>query len=172
MGRGSGHTFLAIFAGFVVLPEVGIARLLRKDGRLDGRRWRGEGRLAWVYAGVYLALSDEVGGALLRDDLKVVGSTGVGEVDGRRRPLAEDDGPLLLSHGDVLGVVVPVIAEGVDLSLKFEGDGRDEGMVEVRDVVLMAEEGESLVAEEMVDLAPDERSDGSGVGHTVMVRKE
>ncbi len=79
-------------------------------------------------AGISLALCDEVSGAFVGDDLKVVGSTGVGEVDGRRRPLAEDDGPLLLSHGDVLGVVVPVIAEGVELSLEFVGDGEDEGV--------------------------------------------
>ena len=45
--------------------------------------------------------------------------------------MAEDDGPLLLSHGDVLGVVVPVIAEGIELSLKFLGDGRDEGVVRI-----------------------------------------
>ncbi len=40
--------------------------------------------------------------------------------------MAEDDGPLFLSHGDVLGVVVPVIAEVVELSLKFMGDGEYE----------------------------------------------
>ncbi len=50
--------------------------------------------------------------------------------------MAEDDGPLFLSHGDVLGVVVPVIAEGVELSLEFVGDGRDEGIVGVGDEVL------------------------------------
>ncbi len=43
--------------------------------------------------------------------------------------MAEDDGPLFLSHGDVLGVVVPVIAEVVELSLKFVGDGEEEGVV-------------------------------------------
>ena len=42
------------------------------------------------------------------------------EVDGRSGPVSEDDGPLFLSHGRVLGVVVPVIAE---LSLEFVGDG-------------------------------------------------
>ena len=165
-------TFLGVFAGLVVLPEVGIARLVWDRWRQDWRRRRGEGRLAWVYAGVSLALSDEVGGALLRDDLKVVGSTGVGEVDGRRRPLAEDDGPLFLSHGDVLGVVVPVIAEGVELSLKFEGDGRDEGVMGGRIKVFGAEKGEGFSFEEILDLAPDERSDGCLVGHCVLVRKE
>ena len=124
-------------------------------------------------AGISLALCNEVSGAFVGDDLKVVGSTGVGEVDGRRRPLAEDDGPLFLSHGDVLGVVVPVIAEGVELSLKFVGDGRDEGIIGIgEEVTSLSEEGESLVAEEIVDLAPDKRSDGCGVGHSVMVRKE
>ncbi len=43
--------------------------------------------------------------------------------------VAEDDGPLFLSHGDVLGVVVPVIAKDVELSLEFVGDGEDEGVV-------------------------------------------
>ena len=43
--------------------------------------------------------------------------------------MSEDDGPLLLSHGDVLCVVVPVITEGVELALKFMGDGRDDGIV-------------------------------------------
>ena len=120
-----------------------------------------------------LALSDEGCGALLWDDLEVVRATGVCDIDGRRRPLAEDDGPLFLSHGDVLGVVVPVIAEGVELSLKFVGDGRDEGIIGIgEEVTSLSEEGESLVAEEIVDLAPDERSDGCGVGHSVMVRKE
>ena len=51
------------------------------------------------------------------------------EVDGRGRPSTEDDGPLFLSHGDVLGVVVPVITECVELALKFMGDGRDEWVV-------------------------------------------
>ncbi len=50
-----------------------------------------------------LAQSDEVCGALVGNDLKVVGTTGVYKVDRRRGPLAEDDGPLFLSHGDVLG---------------------------------------------------------------------
>ena len=55
--------------------------------------------------------------------------------------MSEDDGPLLLSHGDVLGVVVPVIAE---LCLEFVGDGRDDGVVGVWDEVTIAEEGWSF----------------------------
>ena len=70
-----------------------------------------------------LALGDECGGAFVGDDLKVVGSTGVEEVDGRGWPVSEDDGPLFLSHGWMLGVVVPVIAENVELCLEFVGDG-------------------------------------------------
>ena len=49
------------------------------------------------------------------------------EVEGGRGPVAEDDGPLLLSHGRVQGVVVQGKAEVVELLLKFVGDGRDEG---------------------------------------------
>ena len=86
--------------------------------------------------------------------------------------MAEDDGPLLLSHGDVVGVVVPVIAEGIELALKFVGDGRDEGIVGIWEVVLMAEEGEGFVADEIVDLTPGERSDGWCVGHCVMRRNK
>ena len=69
--------------------------------------------------------------------------------------MAEDDGPLFLSHGDVLGVVVLVIAENVELSLEFEGDGRDDGVVWVRDEVTIAEESEGFVAEEVMDFTPD-----------------
>jgi hypothetical protein len=107
-----------------------------------GRQYnrRGVSRLPWVYAGGSLALSDEVSRALLRDDLEVIGSTGVKEIDGRFGPLLEDDGPLLLSHGDVLGVFVPRIAECVELSLEFSGDGRDEGVVGVGEVMAIAEE--------------------------------
>ena len=68
---------LAIFAGFVVLPEVGIAWLVRDDGRLDDGWWRDESRLARVDAGISLALSDEGVGAVVGDDLKVVRSTDV-----------------------------------------------------------------------------------------------
>jgi len=168
----SGHTFLGEFAGFVVFSEVGITGLQCDGGRLDDGWWRGPGRLGGVDARVSLALSDEVGGALLRDDLKVVGSTGVCEIDGWGGPGTKDDGPLFLSHGDVLGVVVPVIAEGVELSLKFVGDGRDDRIVVVRDVVLVTEEGECFVADEIVDLSPGERSDGRCVGHSVMRREK
>ena len=127
--RGVQSALLAEFAGFVVLTKTGVARLLWKHRRLYDRRWRSVGGFAGVDAGISLALSDEGSGALLRDDLEVVGATGVCEIDGRGGPLAEDDGPLLLSHGDVLGVVVPVIAEVVELSLKFVGDGEEEGVV-------------------------------------------
>ena len=86
--------------------------------------------------------------------------------------MAEDDGPLFLSHGDMLGVVVPVVAEGVELSLEFEGDGRDDGVVEVGDEILMAEESEGFGAEEIVDLSPDLWSDGGFVGHGVVIKEE
>jgi len=66
-------TFLGVFASFVVLSEIGIARLL-----LDRRRWRRRSvcRLAGVYAGLSLALGDEVRGALVGNNLKIVRSTG------------------------------------------------------------------------------------------------
>ena len=157
--------FLGVFAGFVVLSEVGIARLLRDWWRVYERRWRSVGGFAGVDASSPLALSDEGVGAFVGDDLEVVRSTGVEEVDGRGGPVKEDDGPLFLSHGDVLGVVVPVIAENVELSLKFMGDGEYEGIVGGGCEVLGAEEGFSFGAEEVVELAPDERSDGRSVGH-------
>ena len=164
--------FLAKLARLVVLSETGIARPLRDWWRLNDGRSGDEGGFAGVDASSSLAGGDEVCGALVGNDLEVVGSTGVSEVDGRRRPLAEDDGPLLLPHGDVLGVVVPVVAEVVKLSLKFTGDGGDDRIVVVRDVVFVTEEGECFVADEMVDLSPGERSDGRCVGHSVKVRKE
>ncbi|BDA45216.1 hypothetical protein COCOBI_07-0030 [Coccomyxa sp. Obi] len=136
----------------VILAKTGIARLLWDGWRLnDSNRRRSEGRGPRVDASSSLALSDEVSGALVGDDLKVVGSTGVEEVDGRRRPVSEDDGPLLLSHGDVLCVVVPVIAEGMELSLEFEGDGEYEGIVGGRVMVPGSEESEGLVTEESDD---------------------
>ena len=131
-----------------------------------------EGRLAGVDAGISLALCDEGGGSFVGNDLEVVGATGVGDVDGRYGPLTEDDDPLFLCHGDVLGVVVPVIAEDVELSLKFVGDGSDEGVVGIWEIVTVAEEGESFVADEMVDLAPDTGSDGGVVGHSVVIRQK
>ena len=155
----SRRTFLGEFAGFVVVSEVRITGLHCDDGRLDDGWWRDEGRLARVDAGISLALCDEVSGAFVGDDLKVVGSTGVCEVDGRRRPLAEDDDPLFLSHGDVLGVVIPVIAEGVELSLKFVGDGRDERIIGILEGVFGTTECEGFVAEEAVDFTPDLGSD-------------
>ena len=118
-----------------------------------------------MYAGSSLALSDEGSGALLRDDLEVVGATGVCEIDGRGGPLAEDDGPLFLSHGEVLGVVVPVIAENVELSLKFVGDGEYEGIVGGRVMVPGAEEGACFGLEEGLNFAPDLWRDGDCVGH-------
>ena len=116
-------TFLGVLASLVVLSEVGVARLLWKHRRLYDRRRRGIGRSARLDAGSPFAKGDEGVGALVGNDLEIGGSTGVEEVDGRGRPVAEDDGPLFLPHGDVLGVVVPVIAENVELALKFMGDG-------------------------------------------------
>jgi hypothetical protein len=69
----------------------------------------------------------------------------------------------------VLGVVVPVIAECVELCLEFVGDGRDEGIVGVWNEVTIAEECEGFVAEEVVDLSPDLWSDGGWVGHGVVI---
>ena len=170
--RGVLGALLGVFASLVVLSERGVARLVRDDRREYWRRRRSIGGLAGVDAGGELALGDEVGRALLRDDLEIIGSTGVCEVDGRRGPLSEDDGPLLLSHGDVLGVVVPGIAEVVELSLEFVGDGRDEGVVGVREEVLGAEESEGFVSDDIVDLSPDLWSDGGCVGHSVVAKEE
>ncbi len=69
--------FLAILAGFDVLSEVGIARLLGEWWRENDRRWRSVGGFAGVDASSSLAQSDEVCGALVGNDLKVVGTTGV-----------------------------------------------------------------------------------------------
>ena len=69
--------------------------------------------------------------------------------------MSEDDDPLLLSHGDVLGVIVPGIAEVMELTLEFLGDGRDDGVVGVKEEVLGAEESVGFGAEEIVDLSPD-----------------
>ena len=84
--------------------------------------------------------------------------------------MAEDDGPLLLSHGDVLGVVVPVIAEGIELSLKFVGDGRDEGIIGRRMVVPGAEESEDFGLEERFYFLPDLGSDRHCLGHCGVIR--
>ena len=64
---------------------------------------------------------------------------------------------------------VPGIAEVVELALEFVGDGRDDRIVGIREIVAVAEEGEGLVAEEMVDLSPDLWSDGGCVGHGVVI---
>jgi len=85
---------------------------------------------------------------------------GLGRVDGRGGPVAEDDGPLLLPHGDMLGVVVPVKTESVELSLEFTDDGEYGGIVGGRCVVDGTEEGEGFVTEECQDFTPDEWSDG------------
>ena len=61
------------------------------------RRWRTVCGLAGVDAGSKLAMGDEGCGALLEDDLEVVGATGMRDIDGRRRPVSEDDGLLFLS---------------------------------------------------------------------------
>ena len=70
-------TFLEVFASFVVLSEVGIARLLGDNRREHWRRRRNVRGLAGVDAGYSLALSDECGGAFVGNDLKIVWSTGV-----------------------------------------------------------------------------------------------
>ena len=74
--------------------------VLQGDGRREynGRR-KSIGEFAGVDASVSLALSDEMGGALAGNDLEVVRTTGMEEVDGRRGPLAEADSPLDMSHG-------------------------------------------------------------------------
>ena len=169
---GVDKTFLAILASFVVLPEVGVSRHLRELGRLDWGWRRSPGGLGGVYADGTLALGDEGPGTFLRDNLKVVRATGVCDIDRRHGPESEDDGPLLLSHGDVLGVVVPVIAEGIELSLEFVGDGKDEGIVGRRVVVLGTEEGECFSFGEILDFAPDERGDGCIEGHSMMRREK
>ena len=69
--------------------------------------------------------------------------------------MAEDDDPLFLSHGDVLCVVVPVITEGVELALKFVGDGRDDGIVGILEEVFGTSECVCFVAEEAVDFTPN-----------------
>ena len=58
--------------------------------------------------------------------------------------MSEDGGPILQFHGDGLGVVVPIVAKGIELLLEFVGDGRDEGSVGVWDVIIRAEECEGL----------------------------
>ena len=86
--------------------------------------------------------------------------------------MSEDDGPLILSHGDVLGVVVPIVAEGIELSLKLVGDGEDEGVIGGRVEVPGAEKGEGLALEESLDDPSDSGSDGGMIGHYEMERKK
>ena len=76
-GRGVDNTFLGVFASLGILAKTGIARLLWDGRRVYNRRRRRVGRLAGVYAGSTFALSDEVGGALVGNDLEVVRATGV-----------------------------------------------------------------------------------------------
>lgn len=90
------------------------------------RRWRSPSGFAKVDANGCLALGDEGVCALVGDDLEIVGATSVVEVDGRCGPLPEDYCPDLLPHGDVLGVVVPVKEEGVELVVEFVGGGEHE----------------------------------------------
>ena len=112
-------------------------------------------------------------GTLLRDDLEVVRATGVGDVDVWHRPSPEGDSPDFLSHGNVLCVVVPVIAEVVELALELVGDKEDEGVIGGR-VVVGAEECAGFSLEDIRDLAPEEWSDGGVVrllvGHCRMKR--
>ena len=76
-GRSVLCVLLAVLATLGILAKTGVARLLGRHRRLyDGRR-RSIGGLAGMYAGLSLALGDEVSGAFVGDDLKVVGSTGV-----------------------------------------------------------------------------------------------
>ena len=94
------------------------------------------------------------------------------DVDGSCGLVSEDDGPLFLSHGDVLGVVVPVVAEGIELSLKLVGDREDEGVIGGRVKVLGAEKGEGLALEESLDDPSDSGSDGGMIGHCEMEEKK
>ena len=107
----SRRTLLGVFASLVVLSKGWVTRLLCDDGGFYAGWWRDESKLAGVDASMTLALSDEGHGTLVGDDLNVVGATGMGDIDEGRGPLAEDNGPLFLPHGRVLGVVVPGEAE-------------------------------------------------------------
>ena len=97
------------------------------------------------------ALGEEGVGALVGDDLEVVGVTGLEEVDGSSGPHAEDDGPLDLPHGDVLRVILPVIADCVELVLEFMGERDEEG----GEVCGGASDGARLIAEDILDFAPE-----------------
>lgn len=65
--------------------------------------------------------------------------------------MAEDAGPLDLSHGDLLCVVVPVKAECVELALEFMGEGNKVGVEEGGEVSGGAQGGASLVSEDFLD---------------------
>ena len=47
--------------------------------------------------------------------------------------MLEDDGTLSFSHGDVSGVIVQSTADFFVLALDLAGDGREEGIVRVRE---------------------------------------
>ena len=49
---------------------------------------------------------------------------------GQCRKMTSVDGPLDLPHGDLLGVVLPVEAKFVELSLEFMGKGEEVGVEE------------------------------------------
>ena len=60
----------------------------------------------------------------------------------------------------------------MELSLKFVGDGEDEGIVGGREEFVGAEKGASLGVEEFSDFAPDLWGDGWWVGHVCWVGGE
>ena len=69
---------LAVLASLVIFAKTGIARLVWDWWRRwRRRRRRSVGGFAGVDASSSLAESDEVSGALVGNDLKVVGTTGV-----------------------------------------------------------------------------------------------
>ena len=69
-------TLLGVFASLGILSERGIARLLRKHKRQQNDK-RGVGGLSRVDACESFALGDKCGGALVGNNLKIIGSTGV-----------------------------------------------------------------------------------------------
>ncbi len=80
-------------------------------------------------AGGELALCDEGPSTLLMDNLIVGGATNMEKVDKKRKALAKDDNPLVLPRGNMLGVIVLVETEGIELVLEAVGDGKDESVV-------------------------------------------
>ncbi|CAK0765233.1 hypothetical protein CVIRNUC_003238 [Coccomyxa viridis] len=97
-------------------------------GGSEGRKRGGGGGGEEVAEEVELLVGDESNEAVVGDDMEVVRATGVGDIDGWREPMSEDDDPLFLSHGDVSGVVVLVIVDIVVLAMKFGGGGKNEGI--------------------------------------------